>query len=87
MVVAAARLMTPPERMIAPEEVPKVMFADATVPLTIRGPAPRGFEVRPKLRSSAVVVVTVPEGVAVKPVFAGAHPWVLLFVVGEAHVP
>ena len=86
IVDAAARLIVPPERTIAPDPEAKVMPPVATVPLTMMVPAPRPLASLPKLTVSAVVVVMLALG-AVVPLLPVVHPWVELPMVGSAHVP
>ena len=57
MMVAAARLIVPPESTMAPEPEAKVMSPESTVPLTVMGPAARPVAPLPKLMESVVAVV------------------------------
>ena len=84
--MSPARVILPPERVILPEALPKVMPAELTLPEMVIVPAARPFVEVPKFRASAVVVVVVPER-AVPPVESVLQPWVALFVVGAAQVP
>ena len=76
----------PPERVMLPEALPKVMLAELTSPETVIVPAARPFVEVPKLSASPVVVVVVPD-MALTPVAEVLQPCVELFVVGAAHVP
>ena len=51
------RVILPPERVIFPEALPKVIPAELTLPETVIVPAARPFVEVPKLSGSAVVVV------------------------------
>lgn len=79
-------VILPPERVMLPEALPKVMPAELTLPETVMVPAARPAELVPKFSASEVVVVVVPERPDV-PAEEVLQPWVALFVVGAAHVP
>ena len=57
IVEAAAKLIEPPDRTMAPEAAPKVMLPESIAPLTVIVPAPRPAVAVPKLMMSVVVVV------------------------------
>ena len=78
--------MLPPERVIAPDALPKVIALELTFPDTVMVPAARPAVPVPKFRSSDVVVVVVPESVSV-PAEERLQPGVASFVVGAAQVP
>ena len=86
MIMSPPKLILPPERVIAPDAVPKVIPAELTFPETVIVPAARPADPVPKFRGSEVVVVVVPESVLV-PAEEVLQPWVELFVVGAAQVP
>jgi hypothetical protein len=78
-------MAVPPERMIAPEALPKASELLVTLPLIVTVPAPKANVAAPKLTSSATVVVTFP-GTSVPPELV-LHPCEEFPVVGTAHVP
>ena len=51
----------PPERVMLPEALPKVMAPELTLPETVIVPVARPAEAVPKFKASEVVVVVVPE--------------------------
>ena len=79
------KVIFPPESSIFPDADPKVIAPELTLPDTVIVPEARPVVV-PKFRASEVVVVVVPESVAV-PVALVLQPWVELFVVGATQVP
>ena len=79
-------VILPPERVMLPEALPKVMPAELTLPETVIVPAARPAEAVPKFSASEVVVVVVPE-MLMLPTEEVLQPWVELFVVGAAQVP
>ena len=79
-------VILPPERVMLPEALPKVMPAELTLPETVIVPAARPAEAVPKFSASEVVVVVVPDNVTF-PSTAVLQPWVALFVVVPAQVP
>ncbi len=84
--ILPANVMLPPERVIFPDTDPNVIPAELTFPDTVIVPSARPAVPVPKFRASEVVVVVVPESVAV-PVALVLQPWVASFVVGAAQVP
>ena len=83
MVVAAGRLIVPPERVtLLVVALPNLMDAAFTVPETVIVPPPKATESVPKCTGSAVVVVMLAPGVAVPAVLVLQR-----LAVGAAHVP
>ena len=80
------KVMLPPERVIFPDALPKVIAPELTFPDTVMVPAARPADPVPKFRASPVVVVVVPERVLV-PAEEVLQPCVASFVVGAAQVP
>ena len=84
--ILPASVILPPERVMLPEALPKVMPAELTLPETVMVPAARPSVEVPKFSASEVVVVVVPD-MTLTPVAEVLQPWVELFVVGAAQVP
>ena len=90
MVVTAARLIVPPERVMLPVVwEPNLSEAALTVPETVMVPVPRPLLVVsvPKLRGSLMRVVTLFARTTVVPAEDDDHPGVAVPVVGAAQVP
>ena len=82
LAILPASVILPPERVMLPEAVPKVMPAELTLPETVIVPAARPAEAVPKFSASEVVVVMEAPGVDT-PVASVLH-WL---TVGAAQVP
>ena len=82
LAILPASVILPPERVMLPEAVPKVMPAELTLPETVIVPVARPAEAVPKFSASEVVVVMEAPGVDT-PVASVLH-WL---TVGAAQVP
>ena len=85
--ILPASVILPPERVMLPEALPKVMVPELTLPDTVIVPAARPSGEVPKFSPSEVVVVMEAPFTFAVPLALVDQPYDAFCVVGAAHVP